>query len=264
MLIRVSEYMAPVRSLSKPHKGIVVDNNDPKKLGRVRCTIAGIYEGNKSDLPWIGNPSNPNSMTVPDIGEELKIVFPFNDIYSPEIGGYYHSTKNTNADFDTDYPNTFGLSVNGLKALHNSKTDQTDIIHPSGDTLQVVKDGTLTLNMAKDLILNIKGDYTITGEGKIIFTAKADVGVTTDGKVSLSGKGGVNIASDATAKLIGKGGTTVGDASGLTKVDGSTLMLAGGGLPIAMLTSDVIGTGNLGAPVMSKVIVGSSKVLAPL
>lgn len=255
MLIRLSDYMIPVKSLSKPHKGVVVDNEDPTKLGRVKCTIDGIYEAEKEKLPWILNPSDPNGLDVPEVGDELIIVFPFNDIYSPEIGGYYHSEKNHNTAFDTDYPKTFGISKGGLDLLHNKETDQSDITHPSGSTLKVTDAGTMEISLTEDLKLTIAGKYEITSTGDIKFAS--------DAKFTLTAASGIDMSTDGSAKLIGKGSTTVGSSSSTTKVDGTVLLLAGGGLPVALVTSQCVGIGNLGGPVVSTVLDGSSKVLAP-
>lgn len=239
MLIRLSDYMVPVKSLSRPHKGVVVDNEDPSKLGRVKCTIEGIYEAVTAKLPWIINPQDPDGLDVPEVGAELKIVFPFNDIYSPEMDGYYHSEKNHNASFDADYPNTFGISKGGLEVLHNKTSGESNIIHPSGSTLKVTDAGTLEISLPEDIKLTITGKFTVTATSEI------------------------DLSTDGDAKLVGKGSTTVGSGSSITKVDGTSILLAGGGLPVALLTSQCIGTGNLGGPVISTIIEGSSKVLAP-
>ena len=255
MLLRLSEYMIPVRALSKPHKGVVVDNEDPKKLGRVKCTVSGILEAGKDDLPWISTTTDPSKLDVPEVGDCLKIIFPFNDIYAPEYDGYYSSEANINADFDTNYPKTFGLSKGGLKIVHNKETGQSDIVHPNGSTLVAKEDGTLELVIGDKLVLTIGGDYEITADGDIKFTTTGEFKVTADG--------GLDLSTDGEGKFVGKGGTTVGDSGGITKVEGATVLLAGGGLPVALLSSQTIGPGNLGAPVMGVVVDGSSKVLAP-
>lgn len=62
------------------------------------------------------------------------------------------------------------------------------------------------------------------------------------------------------ATLSGDSMTTVGSSSSPTKVDGQQVMLAGGGPGVARLGDRTFGIGNLGFPVSSVIIQGSTKV----
>lgn len=72
--------------------------------------------------------------------------------------------------------------------------------------------------------------------------------------------GDAEVKADGMAKFEGTGGTNVGSSASATNVNGTTVALAGGGAPVAKLGSRCIGTGNLGAPVVSTIIEGSTKV----
>ena len=268
MFVKLAEYMKPARALGRPHKGIVVDNEDPEKLGRVKCTVAKLFEGDVANLPWIFSKHlDPAKLDVPELGQELIIEFPYGDIYAPFYTGFWNNTPNINAVFDTNYPKTFGFSKGGLHVTHNKETNLSSLIHPSGTSASIKDDGTLELVLTKDLTLLITGDYSIGVDGKIDFTATGDITLNTDGKLSSEAAGGIDLSTDADAKLIGKGSTTVGDSGGATKVDGATVLLAGGGLPVALFTSQVLGSGlgNLAIPIIvtGMVMEGSAKVLAP-
>lgn len=253
MLISLAEHMKPIKALSRPHKGIVLANNDPKKLGRVKVQIEGLLEGAADVLPWVPTILDPSKFDVPEVGDELYIVFPFNSIYFPFSLGYWHSELNHNGAFDDNYPNTFGVAKQGFILKYNKESKVGDFVHPSGTTGKVIEDGSLTFNIAKDL------DFTL--EGKLTVTATGDVSFTTDGKITLVGKGGIDYTTDAQAIFSGKGGTTIGDSSSTTMVNGTTVLIAGGGVPVAMVGATAIGPGNLGAPVVCTIIQGSSKVL---
>ena len=90
MLLKILEHIqnTRTRNLSISHKGIVVDNTDAKKLGRVKCWIEGLVEDSTLDC-YPRNPSglggSPDSsfFGVPDEGSELEIRFPTMDIYFP-------------------------------------------------------------------------------------------------------------------------------------------------------------------------------------
>lgn len=270
MLIRLSEHMKPVNALAVPHQGTVVDNNDPKKLGRVKCTIPGILEASTDDLPWVNSNLDPSRFSVPEVGDVLKIAFPYNDIYVSEFIGYWHSEANHNAEFDTDYPNTFGTIKQGFKLLYNKISKIGDIIHPSGSFLQIIEDGSVILSIIKDFTWAITGKMTINSTddlslstgGKGSFLATGDLTLSSDGAVNISGSSSVSVTSDGQGTFSGKGGTTLGDSGSTTMVNGTSVLLAGGGPAVALLGSQVIGLGNLGSPVVSTIIEGSSKVLA--
>lgn len=79
-----------VNTLAKTYVGVVVDNNDPLKLQRVKVRIEELF-GNLDtlSLPWCvkDNPaSNTNSsgdFCVPAIGQVVEVEFDNNCIYSP-------------------------------------------------------------------------------------------------------------------------------------------------------------------------------------
>ena len=79
-------------------------------------------------------------------------------------------------------------------------------------------------------------------------------------KMALQATGDVSIKSDAKASLEGTSGTDVGSAASETNINGQIVNLAGGGLPVARVGDQVIGVGNLGAPVISSIVQGSPLV----
>lgn len=86
---------------------------------------------------------------------------------------------------------------------------------------------------------------------------KASIEAT--GDLSMKGaKADVQATGEASFK--GDGGTKVGSGGSATDVNGSAVNLAGGGVPVAKVGSQSIGVGNLGAPVISNIIDGSTKV----
>lgn len=95
---------------------------------------------------------------------------------------------------------------------------------------------------------------------KMTLQATGDATLKSDAKVTVQGAGGVDVKSDASVTVSGTGGTDLGSGSSSTTVKGQTVALAGGGLAVARVGDQVIGTGNLGAPVISTIVQGSPKV----
>lgn len=271
MMISLAEHLKPVRALARPHKGIVVGNDDPDQLGRVKVEIKGLLEGSAEDLPWTMTLFSPNSLDIPDIGDELYIVFPYQTVYFPFCLGHWISSKNKNEDFGAGYPKTFGKSKFGFKMLFNPEDDEALFEHPSGTLILVDENGVMNIETADGLNFTVEGDvaytaqgFEFTSEGAFNITASGDIVISSDGAFNVSASGDASIEADGMVVISGTGGTEVGASASQTMVNGSVVLLGGGGLPVAVLTSTAIGTGNLGGPVVSTIVDGSSVVQAAL
>jgi len=139
----------PFDRLVKEHKnhedliylGIVVDNIDDKKLGRVRVRIP-LYEDlmdhqlpyASPNLPYfLGNSKNSIMFSVPEIGSEVNVSFPTQDKYSPFYHGAELNENNKCTLFDEDYPNSYGFKDSkGNFTKINKHTDTWVFQHSSG------------------------------------------------------------------------------------------------------------------------------------
>jgi hypothetical protein len=73
---------------NKTYIGVVEDNADPKKLGRVKVRVMDIFDEMKlEDLPWATpwKDINGNEFNVPEKGKVLIVVFDQGDEYKPEF-----------------------------------------------------------------------------------------------------------------------------------------------------------------------------------
>ena len=179
MLVNFLEQVCKVDNLAIPHRGIVMDNNDPKRVGRVKCVVSGLIEGETAYLPWCF-PRNPNGLggggnktpynsgfSVPEIGTELEIWFPFGDIYHPMYVGFWQSYKTHQTGFDSDYPESYGwrdstgnyLKINKAQGYANEKHG------PSGSYVDIDKSGNVTIHISGQLRLDVEKDIIISGRG---------------------------------------------------------------------------------------------------
>ena len=146
----------------------------------------------------------------------------------------------------------------------------------NGVEISIDKDGNYAienvgLKNAEGAIQNPQGvgaKFTIQSDGTIEMNNGAKIKLSSDGilisdqfnnQIELK-DGEINVT--ATGKMTAKGSTEtdVGDPASPTKVDGQTVALAGGGLAVARINDMTVGTGNLGSPVISRIISGSMKV----
>lgn len=134
--------------------GIVADNNDPKKLGRVRVLIPLYEDMDLDDYPWacpclntfLGNSKNAISFNVPEIGSQVRVSFPTKDSYAPYYSGCEINEENKCTFFDEDYPNCYGSkdSVGNFIKINKAKKS-IHMQHSSTLNLQIDKSGTFAV-----------------------------------------------------------------------------------------------------------------------
>lgn len=163
-LVQLVDYMKKLDNLKVIHRGRVVFNNDPDKLGRIKVQIKSIYEESSTDLlPWcypLGSFNLPDqgSFEVPEIDSEVVVFFPFGDIYSPFYfygGGTTNDLTKTPAIFDTNYPETIGrIFREGFWRVNKSKPN-LEFLENSTEPSAVWWDeeGNLYIN-AKNIIID--------------------------------------------------------------------------------------------------------------
>lgn len=185
--------------------GIVVDNNDPDKLGRCKIRVYGVFEDEipDIDLPWaipdfnfIG--SNLGSFVVPPLNTLVKVYFESNDIYLPR-----YTTKVINKDLltstsfiankDEDYPNSmiFFETDAGEYFKINKATNTTTYRHASGLFITIDVDGNIEIDNTDISVSNNPdnssdsstiGNITINCKSNFNINVGGDMNITCDGK----------------------------------------------------------------------------------
>lgn len=188
MLIDIMENLTPKNDLKNIHKGIVVKNDDPLKLGRVKAVIKGIFEDTSNDyakLPWITcfNPqcfgNNKGSINPPKINSKIRVIWLDNaDVYFPSYDGYWLDKTNspTIADgfyteFQNDYPNVYGSQdTQGNYEIVNNTQGFTERGFEGGYKVKINKDGILTEIGLKEYIISVLNKYQLDSNNILLGT----------------------------------------------------------------------------------------------
>lgn len=241
MLIKLSEFYKKNRNLSMPHKGIVVDNVDPLKLGRIKCQVRNLIESEDTEaLPWLcpenplGKAGSPDSggPEIPAIDSEVTVIFPTQDIYAGFFRGGWTSELTAPGSYNEDYPNSVGNSdALGNQVVNNKAKGITEFKHFSGSTVQFDKSGNLTL-IAKG---NIKFQSE-DGKSTVDFDYK-------NGTIKLAGKNSIEIEGDETKLSSDKFTEEIGEVNKEVQGSESYAVLGGrkvsiGGSESKSITSD--------------------------
>jgi hypothetical protein len=159
MLLKMVDFLKKQDVYSVPMKGIVVANDDPKKLGRVKCTIQGMLENTDPEmLPWImpmnatgfGGKPDGSGMTVPDLKSELIVEFPYKSAYFAFYTGYWQSGTTHQGLFTEDYPNSYGFrDTQSSYAKINRAKGYAQFRHFGGVQMDAERDGSASMQAPK-------------------------------------------------------------------------------------------------------------------
>jgi hypothetical protein len=188
MLLNLSHHIRNPSDLGLvSHKGVVVDDNDPKQMGRVKCLVEGRFQvtvDKYNRLPWImpystkisGGKPDLDQFVVPEKYSEVRVYFLNDDPYCAYYDGAWNSSNHhTNEVLNANYPKTYGwvdsiiqwFTVNKLKRLLTYFRKDTK------DFLELDKEGNLKINIPKDLLIDIGGDIDIETNKMTVKSSKS-------------------------------------------------------------------------------------------
>jgi Type VI secretion system/phage-baseplate injector OB domain/CHAP domain len=108
--------------------GVVEDNQDPGRHGRVKVRVASVYDDiPTSDIPWARpwKDLNGNQFNVPEVGKVVSVVFDDGDIYTPEYIYAQHYNINLETKLSKLSDSTY-TSMKGLMFDHKTQIFSND------------------------------------------------------------------------------------------------------------------------------------------
>lgn len=214
--------------------GVVTNNNDPEKLGRVKVKIPVIDDANALDWARVTTMmagGKRGMFFVPEVGDEVLIAFQMGDIAQPIVIGSLWNSK-AKPPHDMDDKNNIRKMTS--RAGHQIEFDDTD--NAGQIRVKTNKGQHLTLNdKANTIELNDKdGQVTVTikggsqveikaGTNKITLTKQGDVKIESQKAVTIKS---TQVTLEATAALKLKGGASLDlQSDGLVNIKGSMVKI---------------------------------------
>lgn len=241
------------------YPALVVDVDDPEKRGRVKLKCPTLF-GPTYILPVWAEASDyrisgkgHGEFFPPYKGSYVEVFFEYGDLQLPMYKGGFFAQDELPSDFSESYGNIRGFVFkSGQKLIFDERQGKEVIKLINTDGSKLVFDGS-------------------EKTASMVHSSGAAVSFDSSGNVSIKDKSGnesivlsegeMTMKSGGSATFSGKQ-TTVG-GSGATTVKGTSITLGSGGSPVALaFKSKAIGTGNLGIPVVSTIISGSSVVVS--
>lgn len=163
-------------SYNSIHIGKVINNNDPKKLGRCQIRVYSIYENTipDSDLPWaipefsfIG--SDVGSFIVPPNDSLVNVRFSMGNIYEPIYTTKVLNKNKLPTNKNINYPNNmiFFETDNGDYFEINRVTKEIEFKTSTGDIINIDGQGNITIETTNIL----GGKIDIISKGAVTIKA---------------------------------------------------------------------------------------------
>lgn len=174
--------------LDSKYVGKVVDNDDPKKLGRCRIRVVGLFgdEIQDDELPWalpdfdfVG--SLVGSSIIPPIGCIVSVYFDEGEIYLPRYTRKVIDETHLPTNMNTDYPDNmvFFETDNGDKFEINRRRKTVLFEHSSGTKFEIGASGKLKITHVGEWEVNksipdpTSGPGPMCGLGQCLYTGTA-------------------------------------------------------------------------------------------
>lgn len=222
--------------MAEPQPAEVLDNHDPKKLGRVKVQFQWQKE-NGDETPWLrvaasGAGGSHGAYFVPEKGDQTMIAFENNNPNTPYVlGSLYHGQASPGDSADPD---------NNVKVIKTRSGNHIYLSDESGKEQIKIENGTnvivLSLDGSGSISISTAGDMTLSGKNISIYAeeklslgcknldanGKQTVKITTD-KLTAEAQSNVEITAQQNAKVAGTVKTSVGEGGQMSELKGTTV-----------------------------------------
>lgn len=203
--------------------GMIGDNQDPKKLGRVRVRFPWM-DNNSLMTPWITMltpyaQENSGIYFVPSVNSRVLVGFEGGDVEKPYcIGAVFDQDKAPDSAWAGDYNNK-DSKIHAIRSLSGQTIEMHD--DPGKEKIMIYD----TKNKNEITLDTANGNLTIKSAGKLVIEAreieiKAQSGITIEAGQTLEQKG-LEIKSEAQAKLEAKAASVEIKSDGALKASGN-------------------------------------------
>lgn len=153
-----------LKDLTGFYRGVVVDNADPSKYGRVKINVFGVFDGIAIEhIPW-AKPAMPvyrgagtgyGYSAVPEVGSHVWCFFEVGDVYQPVFfASAPDGVHGLPAERETNYPTRVVWKTKSGITMYIDDTDlELSVSHPSGTVITIDSSGNVTLDSVGNVII---------------------------------------------------------------------------------------------------------------
>jgi phage protein D/phage baseplate assembly protein gpV len=183
--------------------GVVTNNSDPDKLGRVKVKFPWLpANGAELESFWarlasVGGGKERGVLFMPEVDDEVLVAFEHGDINMPFILGGLWNKKDTPPDGSSAELVSGGKvdqrvirSRSGHLILLNDKSGEEQILiqdkSKKNSILINSKDNAMTLSCQKDFTIEAGGNFTVKAKGDVLFDAPGKFEITSIKSLSVT------------------------------------------------------------------------------
>jgi hypothetical protein len=218
--------------------GVVVDNEDPLGINRIKVTVPNMFSGDPQDLPWIGPlPHSPFGIGSgygvygsPAIGSEVAIKLQNNDAHYGILEGSLLTVKNANPKFKS--PKRWGFKdPDGNELFVDMENHAWEFTTHTGTFIKHDAEGNLNIHVTQDEVRHVTRDQTTTVDRNVKLTVGGNmvVEVTGDMQATVSGNAAVNVSGSTDLTSGGDTSVTASNAN----VDATTVTVTANTFTVA-------------------------------
>ncbi|NUM34548.1 MAG: phage tail protein [Candidatus Brocadiae bacterium] len=203
--------------------GIVTNNQDPDKLGRVKVKFPRISLEHESEWARVASlmaGKDRGLFFLPEVDDEVLVIFENGDITRPYVIGALWNGKDTPPCTNEDGKNDIRLikSRSGHIVRLTDKEGEEKI-----EIIDKTAKNKITIDCKENIIaIECEKDINITAKGAIAVTAEKDITITTKAKFAVDAQ---EIALVSKAKVGIQGSQIEVKASGNTDIKGAAINL---------------------------------------
>ena len=143
----------------------VMDNNDPKKMGRVRVQFPWQMAKNQM-TPWLRITTlyagaGKGMYMIPEIGEEVLVAYESNNAEKPFVLGALYNGAETSGYATADNDLKVIKTRSGIEQVFNDAEGSWKQSTPDGNFIHQDGQGNININATKNLNINVGENFTI-------------------------------------------------------------------------------------------------------
>ena len=217
------------------YRGIVIDNNDPQKRGRVKLRVPSVLADQDSDwalpcLPY-GGINQQGFFMIPDIDAQLWVEFEECDIHKPIwVGTFWQQESDTQEDAAKEVPTTKIIHTKSCHILQfddEEGEEQFRLYHPADAEMIIDKNGSISLTDTSGATLSMdaeNNEIILEDANGNIMTMNSAGTIVEDANGNTIEMAAAGITAEA-PKIVVKGGQVhLGDEGGEPVIKGQSFL----------------------------------------
>ena len=189
--------------------GIVTNNQDPEKLGRIKVKFPWLSDDDESNWARVASPmAGPQRgmYFLPEVEDEVLVMFEYGQMDRPFVIGSLWNKQDKPPTDNEDGKNDKRLiqSRSGHTILFHDKAGEEKIVIADKTGVNTIvidaKENSITIAAEKDFIIKANGNIMIEAAGDMSFKS-ANIALEAQEKVRIDARSGLGLSCAAGVKL---------------------------------------------------------------